>query len=70
MILPAPSLTEYAIPEGAQQSMKTATVMNMTRAERRSFFSRDLNAMHHLNSGFGQFGDLDQFGDLGQFRGF
>ena len=36
------SLTEYAMPEGAQQSMKTATVMNMTRAERRSFFSSAL----------------------------
>ena len=33
------------MPEGAQQSMKTATVMNMTRAERRSFFSRALQFM-------------------------
>ena len=37
------SLTEYAMPEGAQQSMKTATVMNMTSAERRSFFSSALH---------------------------
>ena len=30
------------MPEGAQQTMKTATVMDMMKAERRSFFSSSL----------------------------